>query len=223
MTAIRLVVFDVGETLVDESRMWGEWADWLGVTRLAFFAALGAVIAARQHHHQVFQLVRPGLDLRREQEARQPRGGMTRIERQDLYSDAVPTLVRLRAAGLLIGISGTQPKEAEEEISALGLAVDFVASSARWGVAKPDPAFFRRIVSESGLAPDQIAYVGDRLDNDVLPAIAAGMLGVFLRRGPWGIIHAAWPEAARANVRLESLEELPEALASLHSPAEPAY
>ncbi len=43
---IRLVVFDVGETLVDESRMWGEWADWLGVTRLAFFAALGAVIAA---------------------------------------------------------------------------------------------------------------------------------------------------------------------------------
>src|SRR6266446_6422224 len=31
--AIRLVVFDVGETLIDESRMWGEWADWLGVPR----------------------------------------------------------------------------------------------------------------------------------------------------------------------------------------------
>jgi FMN phosphatase YigB (HAD superfamily) len=212
MAAIRLVVFDVGETLVDESRMWGEWADWLGVTRLTFFAALGAVIAARQHHRQAFELVRPGLDLRREREARQSRGGITRIERRDLYPDAVPALTRLRGAGLLIGIAGNQPEEAEEEIRALGLAVDFVASSASWGVAKPDPAFFNRIVSETRVAPSQIAYVGDRLDNDVLPAIAAGMTGVFLRRGPWGVIHATWPEAARADLRLDGLEELPEAL-----------
>jgi FMN phosphatase YigB (HAD superfamily) len=100
----------------------------------------------------------------------------------------------------------------------LGLAVDFIASSARWGVEKPDPAFFRRIVVESGVAPNQIAYVGDRLDNDVndvLPAIAMGMTGVFVRRGPWGVIHATWPEVARADLRLENLEELPEALARI--------
>jgi FMN phosphatase YigB (HAD superfamily) len=90
--------------------------------------------------------------------------------------------------------------------------VDFVASSARWGVEKPDPAFFRRIVTESGVEPDRIAYVGDRLDNDVLPAIDAGMAGIFLRRGPWGFIHASWPEVARARIRLETLDELPAAL-----------
>jgi FMN phosphatase YigB (HAD superfamily) len=217
MTAVRLVVFDVGETLVDETRMWGEWADWLGVTRLTFFAALGSVIAARRHHTEVFGLVRPGLDLGREREARQSRGRTTRIERRDLYPDAVPALRRLRAAGLLIGIAGNQPEEAEAEIRALGLPIDFVASSATWGVAKPDPAFFHRIVSESGIAANQIAYVGDRLDNDVLPAIAAGMIGVFLRRGPWGVIHATWPETARADLRLESLEELPEAIAGISS------
>ena len=206
---IRLVVFDVGETLVDESRMWGDWADWLGVTRLTFFAALGAVIAARRHHNEVYPLVRPGIDLARE---RQARGTMTRIENRDLYPDAVPTLARLRAAGLLIGLAGNQPADAEAELRALGLAVDFVASSARWGVEKPDPAFFRRIVAGSGVAPGEIAYVGDRLDNDVLPAIAAGMIGVFLRRGPWGVIHASWPEVARADLRLETLAELPDAL-----------
>ncbi len=209
---IRLVVFDVGETLVDESRMWGEWADWLGVTRLTFFAALGAVIAARQHHNQAFALVRPGIDLVREREDRQAHGGRTCIESRDLYPDVLPTLRRLRAANLLIGLAGNQPADAEAEILALGLAVDFVASSARWGVAKPDPAFFQRIVVESGVAPNQIAYVGDRLDNDVLPAVASGMIGVFVRRGPWGVIHAGWPEAARASLRLENLEELPEAL-----------
>jgi HAD superfamily hydrolase (TIGR01549 family) len=213
--AIRLVVFDVGETLVDESRMWGEWADWLGVTRLTFFAALGAVIAAKQHHREVFTLARPGIDLARERAARRAQGGLTRIEGRDLYPDAVPTLKRLRAAGLSIGLAGNQPEDAEAEIRALGLSADLVGSSARWGVEKPDPAFFKRIVVESGVAPDQIAYVGDRLDNDVLPAVDLGMIGVFVRRGPWGVIHATWPEVARASLRLESLEEFPEALASI--------
>ena len=169
--AVRLVVFDVGETLVDESRMWGEWADWLGVTRLTFFAALGAVIAARRHHNEVYALVRPGIDLAREREAREAAGTMTRIEPRDLYPDAAPTLARLHAAGYGIGLAGNQPSDAEAQIRALGLSVDFVASSARWRVEKPDPAFFYRILAESGAAPDEIAYVGDRLDNDVLPAV----------------------------------------------------
>jgi HAD superfamily hydrolase (TIGR01549 family) len=210
---IRLVVFDVGETLVDESRMWGEWADWLGVTRLAFFAALGAVIAERKHHREVYALVRPGIDIARERAARGD--AMTRIEARDLYPDAAPCLTRLRAAGYRIGLAGNQPADAETQIRALGLAVDFVASSVRWGVEKPQPAFFRRIVDESGVAPDRIAYIGDRLDNDVLPAIDAGMIGIFLRRGPWGVIHAAWPEIARARLRLETLDELPAALERL--------
>jgi HAD superfamily hydrolase (TIGR01549 family) len=213
--AIRLVVFDVGETLVDESRMWGDWADWLGVTRLAFFAALGAVIAARKHHSEVYALVRPGIDIARERQAREAQDTVTRIEARDLYPDAIPTLTRLRAMGLRIGLAGNQPVDAETQIHALGLAVDFVASSARWGVEKPDPAFFRRIVTESEVAPAEIAYVGDRLDNDVLPAVATGMFGIFVRRGPWGVIQASWPEAARAHLRLEALDELPEALERL--------
>jgi len=134
--AIRLVVFDVGETLIDETRLWGDWADWLGVTRLTFFAALGAVIAAGRHHNEVFDLVRPGIDLVRERWERQARGNMTRIESRDLYSDAVPMLARLRSEGLLIGLAGNQPSEAEAEIRALGLGVDFVASSARCGAGR---------------------------------------------------------------------------------------
>jgi FMN phosphatase YigB (HAD superfamily) len=88
-----------------------------------------------------------------------------------------------------------------------------VASSARWGVEKPSPAFFERIVAELSLAPEEIAYVGDRLDNDVLPAKAAGLLAVFIRRGPWGAVHATWPEVADADVRIESLDELLAAIA----------
>ena len=71
------------------------------------------------------------------------------------------------------------------------------------------------VFNRPSVAPGQIAYVGDRLDNDVLPAVELGMIGIFVRRGPWGVIHATWPEVARANLRLESLEELPAALAGI--------
>jgi FMN phosphatase YigB (HAD superfamily) len=94
----------------------------------------------------------------------------------------------------------------------MGLPVDTVASSGGWGVEKPSPAFFERIVAASDCAPHEIAYVGDRLDNDVLPARAAGMLAVFLRRGPWGYLHARRPEVALAHIRIDSLDELPSAL-----------
>ena len=45
------------------------------------------------------------------------------------------------------------------------------------------------------------------MDNDILPAAAAGMFTVHLRRGPWGIIQAAWPEAATADVSASNLDE----------------
>jgi FMN phosphatase YigB (HAD superfamily) len=94
----------------------------------------------------------------------------------------------------------------------LALPVEFIASSERWGVAKPSPAFFARVVEEAGVSPERIAYVGDRLDNDVIPAHQAGMFAVFIRRGPWGYVQASWPEVERADARIQSLVELPEVL-----------
>ena len=41
MSDVRVVVFDVGETLIDESRLWRAWAEWLGVSPFTFFVAMG--------------------------------------------------------------------------------------------------------------------------------------------------------------------------------------
>jgi FMN phosphatase YigB (HAD superfamily) len=51
--------------------------------------------------------------------------------------------------------------------------------------------------------------VGDRVDNDVLPSIAAGMRAVWLRRGPWGVIQRL-PERARPVLVVDTLDELVE-------------
>ncbi len=131
----------------------------------------------------------------------------------DLYPDALACLRALHAGGRRVGLAGNQPERAEATMRELDAPIDLVASSQRWGVEKPSPDFFERIATELDLPPSEIAYVGDRLDNDVLPAKRAGMLAVFIRRGPWGHIHATWPEVAEADHRIESLAELPVLLA----------
>jgi len=210
---VTAVVFDVGETLVDETRHWGDWADWLGAPRLTLFAMLGVVIERGWQHRQVFDLIRPGFDYAAEHARREAAGWRYTMEPGDFYPDALPCLVELRRRGYRVGIAGNQPEAAAAALAAVGVAADFIATSAGWGVEKPDPAFFARVAEAADAPAVEVAYVGDRLDNDILPARRAGMLAVFLRRGPWGMLHAGWPQAAEADLRLERLSDLPDALA----------
>jgi HAD superfamily hydrolase (TIGR01549 family) len=199
---IEVVVFDVGETLVDETRMWTLAADRAAVAPLTFFAALGALIERGEHHRQVWELL--GVPP--------PEEPVLVADPGDLYPDALPTLGALRDAGYRVGVVGNQPAGAVE---ALGLPVDFVGSSADWGVAKPDPRFFAHVREAAGVRAEGIAHVGDRVDNDVVPAKASRMYAIHVRRGPWGHIHAARGDARRADARVEALHEIPPLLASL--------
>ena len=210
--AIQTVFFDIGETLVDETRQWSAWADWLGIPRLTFFAVLGGLIERGEDHRRVFDLLRPGIDLAHERAARAAAGHSEHFERADFYPDAIPCLETLRRAGYRIGLAGNQPEGVENLLRTMDLPVDLIASSAGWGVEKPSPEFFARVAALAGVPPANIAYVGDRMDNDVVPAAAAGMLAVFLRRGPWGFLQAEHPDAARAHLHLDALDALPQAL-----------
>ncbi|WP_258371720.1 HAD family hydrolase [Curtobacterium sp. MCBD17_023] len=199
-TSVRGVVFDVGETLVDESRIWSLRAERAGVTPFALMALLGALIERDRDHHEVWGLL--GVE----------RPPTVPIEGRDLYPDALDCLRACRAAGLVVGIAGNQPAGVEQRLRAVGCAPDFIASSTSWGIAKPSPAFFARVVESARLPADAVLYVGDRLDNDVLPARAAGMRTALIRRGPWGHVHARRPGAELTDMQLGSLAELTRAL-----------
>jgi FMN phosphatase YigB (HAD superfamily) len=194
--ALRAVFFDVGETLVDETRMWSEIADAVGVPRFTFLGILGGLAARGEPHSRVYELL--GVE---------PPGSAGFLP-QDLYSDVRACLAELRAAGYQLGAVGNTGTEVEPMLAEL---VDVVGSSARWGVEKPAPEFFTRIVAEAGCGPSELAYVGDRVDNDVVPALAAGLVAVHLRRGPWGYLHEPPPEA----LSVTSLAELPAVLGSV--------
>ncbi len=212
---IRAVCFDVGETLIDETRHWGEWADFLGVPRLTLFTALGVTMARGQSLRRVFEIFRPDLDFANVRQMRATEGYRYDFHAADLYPDAIPCLAALKSRGFKVLIAGNQPIEAEAALARLQVPADLIASSAGWGVSKPDPAFFQRVIDAADESPEAIAYVGDRMDNDVLPARAAGMVAVLLRRGPWGWMHAERPDADAAHLLLHDLASLPDALAAL--------
>jgi HAD superfamily hydrolase (TIGR01549 family) len=214
---IRAVVFDVGECLVNETREYGTWADWLGVPRHTFSAMFGAVIARGLDYRETFQVFRPGFDLEEERHRRAMSGQPETFGDEDLYPDARPTLARLRADGVWVGIAGNQTERAGGILRGLNLPTDMIATSDDWGVAKPDLAFFEHVWKSTPFEKDEILYVGDRLDNDVQPAASVGFRTALIRRGPWGIIQQDAPEAYRIpTMRLDSLTELPDRISAFN-------
>ena len=190
--AVETVVFDVGETLIDETGMWERAADAAGVPRFTLMGVLGGLAARGEPHNDVWGIL--GVDH-----------PASTWEERDFYPDALPCIAVLHARGLRVGAAGNTPRETEEQLRP---HVDFVGSGLGWGAEKPSPAFYRRLVVECGGAPERIAYVGDRVDNDVLPALEAGLVAVHVRRGPWGLLH----ETPAGAIEIRSLDELSDAL-----------
>jgi HAD superfamily hydrolase (TIGR01549 family) len=202
--ALRGVVFDVGETLVDEERWWRRLCERAGMQPHVVWAALGVTIERGEEHDALWGHL--GLES--------PTGWWQEIpySLDDLYPDAWECLERLGELGFRVGIVGNQTETLEAWAREAALPADVISSSASLGVRKPDPAFFEKVAELMGHAAPELAYVGDRVDNDVLPAAAAGLVAVHVRRGPWGRLQRTPPEAA---LGLDDLASLADALASL--------
>jgi HAD superfamily hydrolase (TIGR01549 family) len=200
----RWVVLDVGETLIDESRIWTAWADELRIPRTTFMSVFGSIVErglSYQHLAEYF----PIDDWSRHRVAVEVVLGGFRA--QDLYPDALPTLRGLREQGYRTAVIANQRTERKEQLRSLGVEAEVMLMSGEMGVEKPDPAFFRMALRSLGAPhPGVVAYVGDRIDNDVRPAAAAGMRAVWLRRGPWGVIPREEPP--EAHLVVGSLAEL---------------
>ena len=200
---MKAILFDVGETLVDETRWWGEHARRIDVSPIVLAATLGMTIERGEDHRAVWgYLGHPAPDGDDE----------VGYVASDLYPDVVPCVAELRADGYFVGVAGNQGANLERDLRSFGLEVDLVTSSVGLGARKPALEFFERLAAASGFAPVECAYIGDRVDFDVRPAKAAGLMAIHLRRGPWGRLQRGSEEA---DLRVDSLAELPAALRSL--------
>ncbi len=97
---ITTVVFDVGETLVDESRAWTTLAKAAGVPAFTLMGVLGGLIARDEDHRQLWSVLGVEKPMR-----------TASISEADLYPDALPCLRAAHDRGLVVGIAGNQPEE----------------------------------------------------------------------------------------------------------------
>lgn len=130
-----------------------------------------------------------------------------RLENWRLYPDVVPTLQELRERGFRLGVVSNWEEWLEELLLALEIhpLFDAIVASGPFGRAKPHPSIFQRALALAGdVAPAATVHVGDSPRDDVAGARAAGIRPILLdRRGRHGELPLE---------RISSLAELPERL-----------
>ncbi len=202
-----VVVFDVGEVLIDETRVWSIWADIIGVSPLTFGAVLGAAIAQGEDWPAVFPHLAPNIDWHEHEEEHERR--YDGFQERDLYADVRPCLEALMAAGRKVVIAGNQPARRKAQLEALALPCDWLATSEDLGAEKPSTDFWEILLEHLDLDDGRdVLYVGDRIDNDIDPAATHGFATCWLQRGPWGQLQDL-PDGLEPDLVLEGLAELP--------------
>jgi HAD superfamily hydrolase (TIGR01662 family) len=209
---VRAVVFDIGETLLDRTREYAEWARFFEVPAHTFSAVFGAMIADGASVSDVLRFFGNGMPVDELYVRRAEAGFGVGLEERDLYPDVREAIAALKRQGIAVGIAGNQPASTSEQLRRLDLGADVIGSSAEWDVAKPSRDFFLRAAAEVGVAPGSTVYVGDQLDNDVVAPQAAGLRAIRVVRGPWGFTTRDAKVEATCLAVVRELTEIPAVL-----------
>lgn len=174
---IKWIFFDIGSTLVDETEAYDHRVrDMIVGTRVTF----------KDFDETRIALAKQGLD-----------GNSAAIKYFDLtktpwhsedevpYADARSTLATLCKKGYKLGIIANQNIRAAERLEQWGLRqhFDVIVASAEIGYAKPDKQIFIKAFELAKCTAEESVMIGDRLDNDIIPAKALGMKTVWLKNG----------------------------------------
>lgn len=138
-----------------------------------------------------------------------------------VFADVVPALDYL-TVGYRHGLLSNSSRSCQDrKLRTLGLRDRFacLVCSDEVGAAKPDPVIFLAGCEALGLPPEQVAYVGDRLDTDALGAQAAGLLGVWLDRAGEGFAREP-PAGVHRVTGLGTLAAVLEGAGRAHGPRE---
>lgn len=102
------------------------------------------------------------------------------------HVDALPTLLKLRESGFKIGVvTDGVPVKQWEKLLRLGLGDFFhtVVVAEIPAQQKPNPTPFMKACENLGVKPVDCAFIGDRLDKDILGANLVGMASIRILRG----------------------------------------
>ena len=171
------IFFDIGSTLVDETEAYDHRArDMIN----------GSSITFKEFDDVRTMLAKQGLDGN---SAAIEYFGLNKtpwhLEDEKLYSDAADTLKALHNKGYRLGVIANQNLGTASRLEEWRIReyFDAIIASAEIGYAKPDKRIFEKAFELAGCKADDTIMVGDRLDNDMIPAKALGMKTIWMRKG----------------------------------------
>ncbi len=174
------IFFDIGSTLVDESIAYKRRIEkTIENTNVSFTDFYNKMVEISEYDQKCYQKALEAY-------------GLTMApwcsEDEIVYEDAEDCLKSL-SEKYSIGIIANQIPGSEKRLEKMGLLryIDLVAASAEEGVSKPDLRIFEIALSKAKCKAGRAVMVGDRLDNDIVPAKKAGMKTVWIRQGFGGL------------------------------------
>jgi putative hydrolase of the HAD superfamily len=207
---IRVALFDLGGTLVDER----DFSGWVDLARELFvdvqpdelahaFSEVETAVdldpLALERGAAVVEFWRRVLSRAAGREVESATADRfcerVRTVRADkpfpVFSDVRRCLASLRAERRRLGIVSNSTSEATVRsiLDRAGILDSFerIVSSGTEGVAKPDPEIFRRAVARMGVRPEEVFYVGNLAQTDAAAAASAGLHSAWLNRDGTGL------------------------------------
>ena len=129
-------------------------------------------------------------------------------EDEFLYDDAIQCFETL-SKKYKIGIIANQSMGTEERLGQQGILkyISIIIASAEEGVAKPDRRIFEIALERSNCKPVNAIMIGDRIDNDIIPAKRMGMNTIWIKQG-FGQYWNIKEEIEKADFVINNLTEL---------------
>lgn len=197
---VKWLFFDVGSTLVDESKVYEKRmrsvAKAANVTyEYAFETAMNFYKQNKKGDLETIKLLN----------VEKPKWSK---EDEILFSDTEECLKRL-SQKYKIGVIANQSLGTENRLENFGILkyIDLVIASAEEGVAKPDRRMFEIALERSNCKPSDAVMIGDRIDNDIIPAKIVGMHTVWIKQG-YGRYWNITSDNEKADYVVDSLTEL---------------
>jgi len=100
-------------------------------------------------------------------------------------SSGLETEVRTICKDFKLGIAGQYGEEILSILKKRSILDRFAYHLTQndFSITKPDPRYYEQIIQVFGVAPQQCIMVGDRIDNDIIPAKRLGMKTILIRTG----------------------------------------
>ena len=197
---IKWLFFDVGSTLIDESRVYED--------RMKKIAELSGITPQQIYEHAIslYRRNKKGdLEISKQLGIELPKW---ESQYEKLYTDSENCLKRL-SRNYEIGIIANQPLGTSERLENLGVRkyIDLVIASAEEGVSKPDRRIFEIALERSGCKPENAVMIGDRIDNDIVPAKQLGMKTIWIKQG-FGSLWTVMDESEKADIEVNNLSDI---------------